>query len=167
MSTTRAIIVHALLATQALAAPAGGGGTAEVTTDRALVVGGPAVDNSYERVVIFKPDIAGSGSAILNLQTAPDVNQVVAVLTGVIALEIEWPATADGILEIKPDVTEPWLAFLKDVTDVLQLQPGTKVRLEAVKAGDYVVGAGARTLRFDNLGTILTSPTVTVLGTVS
>ena len=167
MSTTRATIRTSIFASQAISAPAGGGGTAEVSVDRVLTLGGLTIQNGFQHAIIFQPSIPGGSSELLNLQTQPDVTNVAAVLTGVVVLVVEWPAVADGPLEIKPSAIEPWLALLKDVTDVLQVQPGSRIELHAPKGLDYAVNGVGRVLQFDNLGTVEASPKVTILGSSS
>ncbi len=165
MSTTRALIRANLFATQALPPPAGGGGSAEVLIDVALALGiGP---NQFEKAVIFGPSMPGGSFTLYQLQGENDVNNVNAVMTGVIAMSIEWPATADGPLEMKPDVATPWIAWQKDVSDVMTIQPGTKIILVAPQASAYPVTPGSRSLRFDNTGTVEAAPRVTVLGTIT
>jgi hypothetical protein len=166
MSVTRATIRTSILALQANNPPAGGGGSLEVDIDRGLAAGNAA--NQFERAVIFQPAaVPGPGFVLLNLQANNDVNNVNAVLTGVVAMSISWPATADGPLNIKPDVTEGWTALLSDASDVLIVQPGTTITLEAPQGSAYPVSGSSRVLRLDNAGTVAAVPTVKILGTDS
>ncbi len=111
-------------------------------------------DNQANAFYFASRDLPAATAENLDLTAlTPGPNGVAVDMSGgVKLLAVHFPETNPGVIEIKPGATTPWLAYLKDATDIIQGQPGTTAYLIInALAGQYPVSAGAKLLNFNNL----------------
>lgn len=171
MSTSRATVSIKVDILQASASPLGGGGQWGVNHD--FVYGPGSGASQFEVGVRISSSIGAASFSTLDIvdNEIDLLNNGLAgpfppSLRNVRAIVIEWPETADGILEVSPSSSTPWRAFLKDATDVLKLEPGA-VFVIARKGVGYAIDASAQSIDLTNTGSVAADAVVTLIGQIT
>lgn len=124
------------------------------------------VDKLYSRAT----GLATGANEDLDLQTLTDREGTAIALVDVRYLEIHNPSTNDGNLEFKGGAANGWcgagFGITKDASDIVQIQPGTSLILDALSTdGKYVVDATHKVINVKNNGTGTVAYLLKIAGT--
>lgn len=134
-----------------------------ITTKLTLTNGTGAnqVNKGYHKV----HTLAASGTEDIDLLTIVNGYAEALALDEVVILRIAADPANIGNIEMKGGASNGWTSFLKDISDVIQIKPGSAIQLESLPASAYAVGGTNKVITFTNAdGSNAGSYTLTILG---